>query len=120
MVFPCPGPRAWIAPNARARSSEPIRMRGVRRHRIRPANEPPPATGAPETVGPCDDGRAVPVAGPGRKENVAEVTSRGLERRSCGYAKSSPLTLADGAEDSATDRPACERTVISFHPMRSA
>src|SRR5438874_1929269 len=80
MVLPCPGPNACTAPNPKARRSEAARTNGVRRHRTRPANEPPDAMGAPPTVAPSvrdSAPRAVPR--PGRKENTADVTSRGLE-----------------------------------------
>ena len=59
-----------------------------------------------------------PAAVPGSNDAVAEVTSEGLWSRFFGYARSSPLTLFDGAVDAVTRASPAALTTTSFQPIR--
>src|SRR5438132_9651286 len=68
MVFPWPGPSAWTAPNADASTRDSTTIAGVNRHRMSPANDPPDATGAPDTVVPRAPPDVAALPGPGGQE----------------------------------------------------
>src|SRR5207244_13217555 len=84
IVLPSPGPRAWTAPNANARSSDSPRTSGVSRQLTSAANEPPEATGAPPTVWGERSEESAVVPAPGRKDRLASPTFSGLDRSDTG------------------------------------
>ena len=117
IVLPCPGPRAWAAPNRKASRRDTTSTRGVSLRPIRAANAPPLATGTFCTVGSPGARSATADARPGPNAKLAPVTSSGLDRRSNGQASSSRLMLAAGTLDAVTATPTSDLTVISFQPI---
>src|SRR3989442_14280442 len=106
-ALPCPGDRACRAPRASAIKRERATSDGDRWGGAINAAKRPESGEGTDNFEPRGEGRTAAMA-EGMKVNGASVTSSGLVHRSCGYARSAPLTPLLGAvEVTNVPQPVC-------------